>query len=82
MAAGVALTGKHLLEPRLATLCMNAGVEESIMDIMGRGGLNTCALIKGIVSHSDEFRDMMKQPPFDLSGADFATKLKIGKITK
>ena len=81
MATGVTLSGKDLLEPRLATLCMNAGVDEAIMDIMGKEGLNTCALIKGIVSHSDEFRDMMKEAPFGLNGTDFATKLKIGKIT-
>ena len=50
------------------------------MDIIGNEGLNSCALIKGSVGNSDEFRDMLKSAPFDLSAGDFATDLKIGKV--
>ena len=81
MATGVALSGKDLLEPRLATLCMNAGVDEDIMNKMGTHGLRTCALVKGIVGSSDEFREMMREEPFNLSAKDFPTKVKIGQVT-
>ena len=76
----VVASGKDLMEPRLMSLCMNAGIEEPMMDVMGTAGITTVTLLKNTFKDSDDWRDTLTKAPFDLSGADFATKLKIGKF--
>ena len=74
------LTGKDKLDPRLMALCMSNGVDPAILDVMGDNGLTTCALLKHVVEDDAELRQMLKAPPFDLSGVDFPTKRKIGAV--
>ena len=81
LAPAVALSGKDLLEPRLATLCMNAGVDEDTMNKMGTAGMQTCAIIKGMATSLLDFREMLKEEPFVLDGKDIPTRIKVGKIT-
>ena len=73
-------TGKDLLEPRLAALCNNAGVPEATMDILGDAGLTTLSLMKNTLVDKDDWRNTLKGEPFNLSGADFKTRLEIGKL--
>ena len=76
----IAASGKDKLEPRLLAMCMHDSVPENMMDILGDSGLTTVKLLKNTFVDDKEWRATLKLPPFDLSGADFATKLTIGKL--
>ena len=47
----------------------------------GDSGITTVTLLKNTFKDKDDWRDALTKAPFDLSGADFATKLKIGKLS-
>ena len=86
MAAAASLpaivaTGKDKMEPCLISLCMNAGVDEPMMDVLGDSGVTSVSLLKNSFIDKDDFRATLKKAPFDLSADDFPTKLKIGKLT-
>ena len=81
LAPDVALSGKDLLEPRLATLCINAGLDEDTMNKMGTAGMKTCAIVKGMATSLLDFREMLKEEPFVLDGKDIPTRIKVGQFT-
>ena len=74
-------SGKDKLEPRLLSLCMNAGVPANIMDLMGDNDLNTVSLFYHTFVDKDDLRDTFKGEPFKLAGTDLATKLILGKVS-
>ena len=59
---------------------MNAGVSETILNLMGDNDLNTVSLFYHTFSDKDDLRDTFKQVPFNLSGTDLPTKLALGKV--
>ena len=67
-------------EPRLVSLCMNAGVPEEMMDVLGNAGVTSVALLKNSIVDAQDWRDTLKQAPLNLNGTDFATRLEIGKL--
>ena len=73
-------TGRDKLEPRLLALCHNNAVEEKLMDVMGAADLTTVTLMKNSFRDKEDWRNCLTQPPFDLSGTDFGTKLQIGRL--
>lgn len=73
------ILGKDKLDARLQSMCMNAGVSENRMNLMGDNGLNTVALMAHTFTDKSDLRDTFQKAPFDLSGTDLPTKLIIGK---
>ena len=47
---------------------------------VGTAGITSVALLKNTFTDKDDWRNTLTQAPFGLSGTDFATKLKIGKL--
>ena len=80
VASAPASVGKQKLEPRLLALIGQHGVSDKISDAMGDNGLTSCGLFKHVCTTADDVTELMKNPPFDLTGTDFATKLEIGKV--
>ena len=78
--APITATGKDKLEPHLAALCMNAGVPEATMDILGDSGLTTLSLMKNTLVDKNDWRDALTKAPFNMTGTDFATRLESGKL--
>ena len=76
----IVASGKDKLEARLLALCMNNGVPVPMMDKLGNSGLTSIPLMKNTLIDKDDWRRTLAQPPFDLSGTDFNTKLEIGKL--
>ena len=59
---------------------MTNGVDPDVLDTMSDNGLVTCALFKYVVKDDAELRAMLTAEPFNLNGANFATKRKIGAV--
>ena len=78
--APVATAGKDKLEPRLLALVLAHGVEDVISNAMRDNGLTTCSLLKHMCPAADSVTEMLREDPFRLTGTDFATKMKIGKM--
>ena len=73
-------TGRDKLEARLQALCHNNQVSETIMDTLGDNDLTTTSLLKNTFADKEDWRESLKQAPFNLSGTDFATKLQVGRL--
>ena len=79
-AAPAPTSAKDKLEARLLALCMKSGVTSEDMDNLADTGAVSIALLKNTVKDKDEFRNALSGPPFNLSGTDWATRLRIGAL--
>ena len=64
--ASDAATGKDKLEARLLSLCMNAGIPDTLLNLMGDNGPTSVSLVSNTFTDKDDLRDTFKAAPFDL----------------